>query len=240
APRQRDVQAIGQEGNEDVRFDAGLELVKDRPDREVALEVLERLLDRNQQQIMAPQLGGVFLDQVGAQQIAAFARSGLPQLVAIEAIAERSAVCGDLDHRQAPGDAGLIARGAEFHQQLLARQLHRRQLLEPRPQPLQLAPPYRPLLGNTVAALGQDVELALLRQQLDLDAGSRLLPRLSDQMFFQTRQATLWRAYQIMYWRVGRAHLGEHFLRRHAAVHPPGAADLAVLPLAAIDNPPQP
>ena len=84
APRQRDVQAIGQEGNEDVRFDAGLELVKDRPDREVALEILERLLDRNQQQIMAPQRGGFFLDQVGAQQIAAFARSGLPQLVAIE------------------------------------------------------------------------------------------------------------------------------------------------------------
>ena len=78
-------------------LDAGLELVKDRPNREVALEVLERLLDRNQQQIMAPQLGGVFLDQVGAQQIAAFARAGLPQLVAIEAIAEGGGVCGDLD-----------------------------------------------------------------------------------------------------------------------------------------------
>src|SRR5690349_22266614 len=127
---------------------------------------------------MAPQLGRVFLDEVGAQQISTLARAGLPQLVAVEAIAERSAVCGDLDHRQAPGDAGLITRGAEFHQQLLARQLHRRQLLEPHPQPLQLAPPYRPLLGNTVAALGQDVELVLLRQQLHLDAGSRLLPRL--------------------------------------------------------------
>jgi hypothetical protein len=30
-------------------IDAGLELVKDRPDREVALQVLERLLDRKQQ-----------------------------------------------------------------------------------------------------------------------------------------------------------------------------------------------
>jgi hypothetical protein len=63
APRQRDVQAIGQEGNEDVRLDAGLELMKDRPDREVAFEVLERFLDRNQQQIVAPQLGRVFLDE---------------------------------------------------------------------------------------------------------------------------------------------------------------------------------
>ena len=34
---------------------------------------------------------------------------------------------------QAPGRAGLIARGAELHQQLLARELHRRELLEPRP-----------------------------------------------------------------------------------------------------------
>jgi hypothetical protein len=60
----------------------------------------------------------------------------LPQLVAIEPIAERGAVRGDLDHRQAPGGTGLIARGAEFHQQLFARQLNRRQLLNPRPQPL--------------------------------------------------------------------------------------------------------
>src|SRR5438046_10598626 len=36
APRESDVQAIGQEGNEDVCLDAGLKLVKDRPDREIA------------------------------------------------------------------------------------------------------------------------------------------------------------------------------------------------------------
>ena len=36
APRKSDVQAIGQEGYEDVRLDAGLELVKDGPDGEVA------------------------------------------------------------------------------------------------------------------------------------------------------------------------------------------------------------
>src|SRR5690348_17836535 len=116
---------------------------------------------------MAPQLGRVLLDEVGAQQIPAFARAGLPQLVAIEAIAERGGVCGDLDYRQAPGHAGLIARDAEFHQQLLARQLHRRQLFEPRPQPFQLAASHRPLLSDAVAALGQDVELALLRPQFE-------------------------------------------------------------------------
>jgi hypothetical protein len=35
------VQAIGQEGDEDVGLDARLELVKHRPDRQVAFEVLE-------------------------------------------------------------------------------------------------------------------------------------------------------------------------------------------------------
>jgi hypothetical protein len=39
--------AIGQKGNEDVRLDAGLELVKDRPDREVSFEVLERRPQRS-------------------------------------------------------------------------------------------------------------------------------------------------------------------------------------------------
>jgi hypothetical protein len=56
AARQRDMQAIGQEGNEDVNLDARLEQVKERQDRQIALEVLERLLDRHQQEIMAPQL----------------------------------------------------------------------------------------------------------------------------------------------------------------------------------------
>jgi hypothetical protein len=58
APRKSDVQAIGQEGDEDVRLDAGLELVKDPPDRQVAFEVFEGLRDRDQQQIMAPLLAG--------------------------------------------------------------------------------------------------------------------------------------------------------------------------------------
>ena len=35
APRKGDVQAIGQEGDEDVGFNARLDLVKDRPDRQV-------------------------------------------------------------------------------------------------------------------------------------------------------------------------------------------------------------
>jgi hypothetical protein len=36
------VQTIGEEGNEDVRFDARLELMEDGADCEIALEIVER------------------------------------------------------------------------------------------------------------------------------------------------------------------------------------------------------
>src|ERR1700674_2978415 len=75
---------------------------------------------------------------------------------------------------------------------------------------LQLAPTDCPLLGHAVAALGQDVELALLRQQFDLNSWPRLLPRLGDQMLLQTRQAPLRRAHQVMHRRLGRAHFCEY------------------------------
>src|SRR5215831_10643763 len=41
ASSQRNVQAIGDERDEDVRLDASLVLVKDRPDSEITFEVLE-------------------------------------------------------------------------------------------------------------------------------------------------------------------------------------------------------
>ena len=45
APAECDMEAVGEEGDEDMRLDARGMLVKDRPDSEVAFEVLERLLD---------------------------------------------------------------------------------------------------------------------------------------------------------------------------------------------------
>ena len=58
-------------------------------------------------------------------------------------------------------------------------------------------------------------------------------------MLLQARQATLRRAHQIMHRRVGRAHLSEHLLGGHAAVHQPDPASLAVLLLDAFEKPPQ-
>lgn len=43
--RQRDLQGIGEEGDEDMGFDSAFVVMEDRADREVPLQVLERLLD---------------------------------------------------------------------------------------------------------------------------------------------------------------------------------------------------
>jgi hypothetical protein len=58
-------------------------------------------------------------------------------------------------------------------------------------------------------------------------------------MPFQMRQATLRRAHQVMHRRVGRAHLGEHLFGRHAAVHQPDSAGLAVLSFDMLEKRPQ-
>jgi len=47
-----------------------------------------------------------------------------------------------------------------------------------RPQPFELAPPHRELLGDAVVALGVDVEFVVLRQKLDLYAVAGLAPGL--------------------------------------------------------------
>ena len=73
----RDVKAIGQEGDEDVGFDALFQLVIDRAQSQIILEALEGRLDFGQLDIELPQLGGLLPVQIGAQEIAAFAPSRL-------------------------------------------------------------------------------------------------------------------------------------------------------------------
>ena len=51
---QRDVKAIGQEGDEDVRFDAVLKLVIDRAELQIVLEILERGFDLDKLDIELP------------------------------------------------------------------------------------------------------------------------------------------------------------------------------------------
>ena len=48
---QRDQQTVGQKRNENMGFDSGFELMIDRTDRQIVLQLLERLLDLDQLQI---------------------------------------------------------------------------------------------------------------------------------------------------------------------------------------------
>jgi hypothetical protein len=70
APPQRDVKAVGEEGDEDVRLDPRFELMEDRADREIALEVLESFLHRDELQIVTPEFRRIVFGEIGAQQVA--------------------------------------------------------------------------------------------------------------------------------------------------------------------------
>jgi hypothetical protein len=54
AARQGDLHAVGQEGDEDVGLDPPLVLMEDRADRQVALEILERLFDGDELDVVLP------------------------------------------------------------------------------------------------------------------------------------------------------------------------------------------
>jgi len=123
APLRRDVQAMGEEGDEDVCFDSLFILVEDRTGREIALESFEDFCDCHELQIVGPKLGGVVLDESGAEQIAVLAPARDPQLVAIQPIAEGSAARRHRDLDQAPW-RGHLSRGAELHEKLFAGDAH--------------------------------------------------------------------------------------------------------------------
>ena len=55
-----------------------------RQDRQIVLQLLERLLDLDQLQIKPPQIAGIITLDIGAQQITAFAPPGLPQFVPVQ------------------------------------------------------------------------------------------------------------------------------------------------------------
>ena len=93
------MQAIGEEANEDVRFDAALLLMMDRTDRQVALEVPKRLFDLGKLDIILPQLGRVVRGQVAAQQVAALATIDTAILLAIDPPVECLSVDGFVGSR---------------------------------------------------------------------------------------------------------------------------------------------
>src|SRR5882762_10067581 len=121
----------------------------------------------------------------------------LAQLVAIEREAESGVVGRHFDIDQTPCSSGFGARGAELHEQFLACELHRRDLFETRPQPLELAPSHGAFLVDARVALRQQVKLLLLsawrrmsawrrkREQFDIDTRAHRLPGQTEQSLLQ-------------------------------------------------------
>ena len=85
---ERDLQAIGHEGDEDVRLDAVLVLVVNWPDRQVAFEFLEGLLDFGELDVIAPQHRRVVAFEVGSQQVSAFPPPDKAQFPPVQGKAE--------------------------------------------------------------------------------------------------------------------------------------------------------
>ena len=65
---QRDVKAIGNERNEDVRLDALLELMEDRAQLQIILHGLEGGFDFDELNVELPELGRILSGQIGAQR----------------------------------------------------------------------------------------------------------------------------------------------------------------------------
>jgi hypothetical protein len=102
-----------------------IQLVVDRANAQVALELFERLFDLGELDIPGPELNGIVAGEVGAQQIAALTPADLAQLLAIECKGE--GLGGDgfigrghLDAHQPIGAPGVFLGRAEFQQELVA------------------------------------------------------------------------------------------------------------------------
>src|SRR5271167_1020349 len=104
-----------------------------------------------------------------------------------------------------------------------------KELFEPRPEFPELLAPPGALLEHAALALGEDIDLALLRKKLDADRFLGLAPGLASKSLLKRRQPPLRRANEIAHWRRGRAHLRQRLFGWNAAIHDPDAVRLAVL-----------
>src|ERR1700726_1471165 len=113
-----------------MRLDPMLDLMIDRPQLKIVFQVFERSLDFGQLNVELPEIGGVAISEVWAQQKTPSTPAHLAQLLAVECEAERSPAGGDIDVDQPPRRGSLGTRGAELHQEFLPRELHVRDLLQ--------------------------------------------------------------------------------------------------------------
>ena len=62
---QGDLETIGEEGDENVRFDAPIHLMIDQPNAQVTLEFFEHLFDLGQLDVPGPELHGIVAGEIG-------------------------------------------------------------------------------------------------------------------------------------------------------------------------------
>src|SRR5947209_4016558 len=117
--RQSGVQAIGQEGDEDMRFDPGLVLMEDRPDGESPLRFLKASSTRTSSRYKFHSLAGSSSVRLVRQEIAPLAPARPSQPIAVEVVGKGDALRRYRDADQAPRGWGMGSGSAELHQQFL-------------------------------------------------------------------------------------------------------------------------
>ena len=78
---QCDMKAVGHEGDEDVRLNSCVELMENRSEREITLEVFKRLLDLGEADVLLPEYRWIFSAQIRSEEIVAFSPYRLPEFV---------------------------------------------------------------------------------------------------------------------------------------------------------------
>jgi hypothetical protein len=227
---QRDREAVGEKGDEQVRLDPLGQLVKDRPQAEVALQGAERFLHKTQLHIAAPDQLRIVGAQVGAQQIATFAAAHGAQFFAVESIGERAVGRdGDL-HQTRRAAAGFFLRGAEFGEQRVAGRALPLEFAEASPVSFEPAAAHAAFLAGAGLTLGEHVEFAVLREEFDAQLRAHFPPGPPGERGFVAGEPGLGRADEITHGGVGGAQLGEDLLGGNAAIHNPntlGGAEAA-------------
>ncbi len=238
---ERDLQAVAQEADEDVRFDTIVFLVVDRADVEVVLEFLEGLLDFGEHDVLLPEFFRVFGDEVGAQQVGAFASAGFAQLLAVELEGEGVGgdgfvLSGQVDVDEPPGVAGLFLGRPEPQKQGIAlRVFHAADLVQALPESLEPAAAHGLFLVAPSAAAGEHVEVFVGAGELDFDLVLHFSPGFGEELFFELGQPSARGADEVACAFV--AHLFERLLGGDAAIHDPQPV---LFPILLFDFPEEP
>ena len=188
---QGDREARGEERDEQVRLNPFGQLMKNRPQAEVALERAERFLDKTQLHRAAPNQLPIGDAELGAQRIAAFAPAHGAQFVTIQPIREGT-VGGDLDlHQAGRATAGLFLRGAEFLEQRVAGRALLLEFAAALPVGLEPTAVHPAFFAGAGLALGAHGEFAVLRVEFDAHMRTHRLPRPLGERRFVAGEAGL-------------------------------------------------